>query len=457
MGSLIPSQPKHVWLAAILPENARSFRVQDPALAATLADAGAVLVDESADVEIAEADALRGDADRGVVALARMAGDDVSYPGRVAARLAGPLALRRDIRSARSALQRHGYTRIEAATWDYGRPLRLSDEDRRRATLHERLPRNAVLVGERSRAQASRTLLEAVMARAGESLGTRIEHPETGARAGILVTVASNAVLRVAVGPARTQLTSQAEALESLRDAACDALDKSVIPWTTDRGRLGLADWSLEPKLHGATPGWELDSRVVGAALDFLAGLHSCRNPSIARRTPADDAEVAASFVDDSRSAALRMIGRKVAEKIAELPYGFAHGDFFTRNILVEGPKIVGVVDWDAGGPNRPPLLDFLHLWHMGRRKIGDLEWGPSIVSDLLPWAREGGDDVLRTLARRIDVDVSPSKLEALVIAYWLARLRYQLSRYADRTERPVWMQQNVDSVLHALSALGWR
>ena len=65
--------------------------------------------------------------------------------------------------------------------------------------------------------------------------------------------------------------------------------------------------------------------------------------------------------------------------------------------------------------PNRPPLLDFLHLWHMGRHKIGDLEWGPSIVSDLLPWAREGGDDVVRSLAQRIDVDVSPSKLEALV------------------------------------------
>jgi hypothetical protein len=68
-----------------------------------------------------------------------------------------------------------------------------------------------------------------------------------------------------------------------------------------------------------------------------------------------------------------------------------------------------------------------------------------------------GGDDVLRSLARRIDVDVSPSKLEALVIAYWLARLGYQLSRYADRTERPVWMRQNVDSVLQALSAMDWR
>jgi Phosphotransferase enzyme family len=454
--SLNLARPNHVWLAAIVPENARSFRVQEPLLAATLAEAGAVLVDEAPDVEIANADALRGDADRGIVPLARMVGDDVSYPGRVAARLAGPLALRRDIRSARVALQRHGYTRIEVATFDYGRALRQSDAGAR-ATLRERLPRNAVVVGQRARVQASRTLLDAVTARAGESVGMHIQHPRTSARAGILVTIASDAVLRVAVGPARTQITSQAKALENLREAAGDALDKSVIPWTIDRGRLGLADWSLEPRLHGSTPGWDLDSRVVGAAVDFLAGLHSCKNLSVARRSPADEAEDAASFVDESRSAALRTIGRTVSEVIAELPYGFAHGDFFTQNILIEGRKIVGVVDWDAAGPNRPPLLDFLHLWHTGRRRVGDLEWGPSIVSDLLPWAREGGDDVLRSLARRIDVDVSPSKLEALVIAYWLARLAYQLSRYGDRTERPVWMRQNVDSVLQAVSAMGWR
>ena len=176
-----------------------------------------------------------------------------------------------------------------------------------------------------------------------------------------------------------------------------------------------------------------------------------------ARRSPAHDAEVAASFVEGARAASLRRIGQRVGVAVADLPHGFGHGDFFTRNILVDRGRLVGVVDWDAAGPNRPPLLDFLHLWHMGRHKIGDLDWGPSIVSDLLPWAREGGDDVVRSLARRIDVDVSPSKLEALVIAYWLARVAYQLSRYADRTERPVWMRQNVDAVLHELSAMGWR
>jgi len=453
--SLTPARPNHVWLAAVVPENARSFRVQDSLLATTLSDAGAVLVDEAPDVEIADADALRGDADHALVPLARMPADDVSSPGRVVARLAGPLALRRDIRSARAALQRHGYTRVDAATFDYGHALRRNDAGHPRATLRERLPRNAVLVGARSGARA-RTLLDAATAQAGKSLGTHIQEPRTGARAGILVTFASDAVLRVAVGPARTQISSQVEALKTLREACGDALDASLIPWTIDQGRLGLADWSLEPRLQGSAPGWELDARVVDSVLDFLAGLHSCRNSSAAKRTPADDAEDAASFLDESYSAALRELGREVSGAIAELPYGFAHGDFFTGNILIEGRKIVGVVDWDAAGPNRPPLLDFLHIWLLGRRKISDVDWGPSIVSDLLPWAQEGGDDVVRSLARRIDVDVSPSKLTALVAAYWLDRLAAQLSRYADRPDRPVWMRQNVDFVLEALSTRRW-
>jgi hypothetical protein len=44
-----------------------------------------------------------------------------------------------------------------------------------------------------------------------------------------------------------------------------------------------------------------------------------------------------------------------------------------------------------------------------------------------------------------------PERLEALVTAYCLARVAYQLKRYADRAERTVWKTQNVDVVLDAL------
>jgi len=446
------SYPSHAWLAAILPKDARSFRVQDPKLAAALAEAGGVLVDDAPDVEIASASDLRGDARRGVIAVERNPRDGVVGLARVAARLSGPMALRRDIKAARGGLERRGYDRLQLATWDLGRSLRFGGDDQRR-NLRERLPRNAAVLGDRPGIGRPETLLEAVEAQAGESRGGHIGKSVPGVRAGILVNVATEGVLRTAVGPARLQLLSQVAALKQLRSSAARALDDSLIPWTIGRGRVGLADWSLEKKLPGSTPGWELDVGLVGPALDFLVALHSCRGPVNERHSPADDADVAASFMDEARAASLRAVGRRVAVAVADLPHGFGHGDFFTSNLLVDRGRLVGVVDWDAAGPNRPPLLDFIHLWLTGRRKVGDLDWGPTIVSDLFPWARSGGDDVLRSLAARTGVDASPETLEALVTAYWLSRVAYQLTRYADRVERDAWMKQNIDLVLQEVAA----
>lgn len=444
-------QPNHGWLAAVLPVTARRFRVTDPKLAATLENAGAELVEARGDVEIAAAGDFRGDARLGIAALERMARDDVSRVGRVVARLAGPIALRRDIATARAALLQSGYGQVEVATWDFFRALRLSGAHGRRK-LAERLPRHAVVVGRRTK--TGKTLLGAVESHAGAVLGGSLDGAPPSLRSGgILVTVGRRGVLRTAVGPARRHVISQVEALDQLRAAAGAGLDAGVIPWPLGHGRLGLADWSLERRLRGTTPGWRLHPRLIGAALDFLAALYSCGRGSTVKRSASDDAQVAASFVEPRRAEQLRSIGRRVAEVVAVLPHGFAHGDFFTRNLLVDGSRIVGVVDWEAAGPGRPPLLDFLHLWHMGQHKIGDLDWGPTIVSYLLPWARAGGDDVVRSFARRIGIDVTPARLEALVIAYWLARVADQLTGYADRAERTVWTARNVDVVLDALGS----
>jgi hypothetical protein len=55
--SKVPGSPQvevwHSWLPLIVPAGARRMRVADPALAATLAAAGAELVDDGAELEIA--------------------------------------------------------------------------------------------------------------------------------------------------------------------------------------------------------------------------------------------------------------------------------------------------------------------------------------------------------------------------------------------------------------------
>ena len=60
----------HGWLAAVLPADATRFRALDEGLAAVLADAGAELVESGADVDIAPASELRGEADLAVVSFA---------------------------------------------------------------------------------------------------------------------------------------------------------------------------------------------------------------------------------------------------------------------------------------------------------------------------------------------------------------------------------------------------
>jgi hypothetical protein len=192
------------------------------------------------------------------------------------------------------------------------------------------------------------------------------------------------------------------------------------------------------------------DEPLLSECLDFLVALHRSRGETDAVKSIQQDATAIASACPGV-ARAVAGIAESVDLTLAALPRGFAHGDFFRGNLLVESDRLVGVVDWDAGGPGRLPLVDFVHLRHMSQHLPADRDWGTTIVEHLLPWARRGGDDVLHRFCERIGIRVTPVLLEAIVAAYWLERLAYQLSTYADRTERPEWMTRNVDLVVGAL------
>ena len=80
---------------------------------------------------------------------------------------------------------------------------------------------------------------------------------------------------------------------------------------------------------------------------------------------------------------------------------------------------------------------------------------GPALVEHLLPWARAGGDDHSRAYARQIGIEPTAQELETFVLAFWLDRVGHEVSSYADRAERPVWIEQNVDLVLQAIADAG--
>jgi hypothetical protein len=96
----VGTQPEvgYGWLAAVIPADARRFRVADPALAAVLTDAGADLIGDSLDVEIGAVRELRGDAAVSIALLGRPARAGGPPPVRVVRRLAKSARARLEMR-----------------------------------------------------------------------------------------------------------------------------------------------------------------------------------------------------------------------------------------------------------------------------------------------------------------------------------------------------------------------
>jgi Phosphotransferase enzyme family len=227
-----------------------------------------------------------------------------------------------------------------------------------------------------------------------------------------------------------------------------------VPDWLAD-GTTGLAQWSLEQRLPGSPAPFKLPPDLFAECIDFLVVLGGLGDNSTPTSSPADDAEVIARNRGGERAQALRRLGSDVETRLAAAPRVFAHGDFWSRNLLIENGRLAGVVDWDHGGPGRLPFLDLLQLRLNMVRAATHQFLGPALVEHLLPWAWAGGDDYSRAYARRIGIEVNADQLEAFVIAYWLDRIGHEVGSYADRIERPVWMQQNVDFVLEAIAKAG--
>jgi hypothetical protein len=439
----------HGWLAAVLPAEARRFRVSDSRLGALLVDAGGELVERDPEVEIAPASQVEGDASLAVVSFGAPPHDSTLLAVRVARRLANAARVRVKALGARRVVRRRGYRQVDVVLWDVRQRFRLPGAGAGRRRSAEYLPQRALVIGRRS--PMGRSLLDASLEAAGRAVGAPLQGETPTVRAGLVATMTNGGLLRVAVGPARRQVEEQLKALEALRAGGAGLAVSDRVPWPLADGRSGLADWSLERRLPGARPE-RLGDELLGQCVEFLAVLHAAGGTELVRSLSACAEEVAA-FRPPPEAEALRELGARLDSALGEVPLGFGHGDFFLGNLLVEGERLTGVIDWDAGGPGRLPLLDLIHLLHLAQYPLADEDWGPALVRHLLPWARSGGDDVTRDYCTRIGLSLDLRRLEAFALAYWLDRLAYQLRTHRQRRTEPRWLARNVDVVLHAAGA----
>ena len=365
---------------------------------------------------------------------------------RAAQRIVRSLETRvRTLRTVR-ALRARGYADTEALLWEVehelrplrgGRPRRWSG----RPPI-EHFPLCGLAVGYRERQP---THVDAVHAQSGIE---RSESPPLLLREGTLISLTRADVFRLSLGPSPV-LDGHLRALEALRAAGPPPSIAMRVPWMLERGRLGLAEWSREPRLEGVPAGPDLGEKVLRECVDFLADLFAVV-PGGDGASPAANADVVAA-ARPILAGTLRSLARRVETRLVRHPRGFGHGDFHHRNLLVARDRLTGVIDWDAAGPGRLPLLDLLHLRATAEqaRRRGHL--GPVIVDHLLPWARAGGDAAEHAFAARVGVELEPALLSVLVAAYWLDFLARDLRKWADRAEREPWLHENVDRVVPAL------
>jgi hypothetical protein len=439
----------HGWLPAVVPAGARRFRVADAELAGALAEAGAELVESGAEVEIAAARAeIQGDAELAIVTVVGPESRAGPRLLRAARRAAHSLRARLEAARALRLLRREGYPDVSVLYWDLPDRVRLPGltED------GPRLPRYALAVGRRGARQPTsvESALDAASPRG-------LEARWASTRAGLVVLAVNGSLLRVAIGPTSAEIDNGIASLEALWSASPPPEVADLIPWPVSRGRVGLADWSLERLLAGTQPPRAVSGPLFDDCLAFLQRLGRLRAaPDEAHAFPALAVTVEEVCRPETASE-LRAVADGLERRLEEVPRCFAHGDFFAGNLLEnEAGRLSGVVDWDAAGPGRLPLLDLLHLQVTRSGPFADEDWGRMLLARLLPLARAGGDEHVRHYCREVGLDPDPSLLEALVFAYWLDYAAYQLRAHPVRRVQPAWIEGNVELVLrsaaHALA-----
>ena len=170
-------------------------------------------------------------------------------------------------------------------------------------------------------------------------------------------------------------------------------------------------------RFHRATAGAVLDAPAYPRDARWLRD----RGNAVRRRLAGADARLVAGTVE-------RVAGLLRADTVAELPTGFVHGDLFRDNVLFDGSKLTGVVDFHhaARGTLVYDLAVAANDWCSDAQGVLD----PSRATALVDGYRG-----IRPLAPT-EVDSLAGFLLYAALAFWLSRLTAALDADADATAR---------------------
>ena len=176
-----------------------------------------------------------------------------SLAARIAKRARSSARVRVQAAKAARKLRRLGYPLGEMTTWDLGHVFRvpgaINGELFARSPV-EHLPQCALVFGYRD--ALGESLVEAAVRDAGAAIGAPLKAHRLFARGGLTLAFTDHGLVRVSVGPGRSQIQAQGAALEALRSEGVPDTVAKRVPWQGAKGKSNLADWAVEPLLPGA-------------------------------------------------------------------------------------------------------------------------------------------------------------------------------------------------------------
>ncbi len=325
-----------------------------------------------------------------------------------------------------------------------------------------RTPVGYVLTG--SRGQQPASLLQAVLAEAEATTGVSLHRRSTTVFESGKVVMDLRGddhreyFMRLAAGPSLGPLSAAIVAVHAVAAAnpAPVVLDRVVVPRA--HGKVGPLRYSLEPNATGTHP-WRMTNDLWAQSLDFLVelfplDLSGSEVPE--ERSFAEQAARMDGYIDSGERSAMESVVRNLEQRLAGVPRGQGHGDFWGQNLLVERGRLATVLDWEWAARNALPAIDLFDMIALSRRRVRDFTPGERLTEVLLPLARSGGDDRVREYCRRLELPHDAATLEALAVAYWLNRVARQLAPLSVFPQREGWAERNLRHPIRELTAAGW-
>ena len=257
----------------------------------------------------------------------------------------------------------------------------------------------------------------------------RVINSSRGKSVAIVKGAASKYVLRIARSAAMRK--DEADSYQLLRQLAGNSMVNGFVPHAMGSEVIGDHFYFAQTHLDGSPLSATLENSNRAAYLDGVNHFLHALNPDLAAQPLVSfDSDLARSLFrpmtefalghvsDDSlRAAAKSMLDDSLKSMSGRL--GVVHGDLGPGNVLVDGARLSGVIDWEAGRSLGPPVLDAINYLDSSHRTCNH---GLSIV-DSLPllagdeWPIEGELHVLRAFFEYCGIDFRSRRGMALLFA----------------------------------------